>query len=326
MRPTPYSKYSPINLRASELDHIFKYGLPPFTSFLQFKPFQKDPSIYSKIELILKSSPHLTRLKILQPNLFLPNHFQFPSRLQELTLSLNSNSQPILDNLISLHLTTLKLSGLNLSINLLPSTLKYLKLTGCFKISEECLTHLPLLSHLIIKEMKPGSGPARAAIPSDSLITFLPPSLSHLQLPHNALSPCNPPSLPPNLISLIITNGHNWPHRINTRQADLTRHYPSSLKLLELHLPSLPRLHNIPPSLTHLHLHVGDFNQEMNNLPLSLKSLIIDTNPGQFSNPSFKHPLDKLPSTLVSFTFLTFSFLFVLLLINFLIWQSIPSS
>lgn len=230
----------------------------------------------------------------------MPNSFQFPSHLQELSLSLPSSSQTIIDSLFSISLTTLKLSGLSYSINRLPSTIKFLQLSGCFRISEDCLAKLPHITHLIITEMKPGGPPLRAAIPADSLLKFLPPSLFHLQLPHNVISPCQPPSLPPKLNFLRITTGHNWPHRINTKQADLSRYYPDSLQFLELHLPSLSRLNNIPSSLVHLHIHANDFNQPLDNMPLTLRSLTIDTSPTQFSAFSFKYPLDKLPSSLVS--------------------------
>lgn len=139
------------------------------------------------------------------------------------------------------------------------------------------------------------------------MITYLPPSVTCLCLPHNSMSPDYPPPLPPNLLSLCVNYGSEW-KRVLHPEIDSKREFPQSIKELEIHLLSLPRLFNFPPNLTHLHIHVNDFNQPLDKLPPSLKFLVLNTRPRCYKAPKFDQPLNKLPAGLVcstNFIFIT---------------------
>jgi hypothetical protein len=195
-----------------------------------------------------------------------------------------------------LSLTTLHLSGIKMALNDLPTTVKELKLNGTVMELNGALQNLPNLEVLEITERtesKRGK-PSCVLLNKESLLTFLPPSLVHLQLPHNILTPAQSPVLPPSLVSVRMTQGTTeGAFYINTMNADSQRKYPPTLTYLYLHLPSIPSV-NFPPHLTHFHIKTNEFKQELQDLPQSLKYLTIEV-------ASFEQQLNNLPSNLVSF-------------------------
>jgi hypothetical protein len=207
--------------------------------------------------------------------------------------------------LFSLSLTTLHLFGADQHLARLPPTLHTLILCGTFKDLNFTFQNLPQLTSLDLQGKRRGYGGTHAStlFTDNKLITFLPPSLTHLRLPHNTISPHTPPTLPPLLLSLHITLGHE----VNTKSPRLLHTqpvYPPSITHLFLHSPSLPFLFNTPPFLSRLKISSADFNQELTELPPSLTHLTIHTYPHKLKastkHSGFDKSLDSLPPNLVS--------------------------
>lgn len=296
--------------------------LPRITSIVCKNPYSTSFN-FTALQQFLNSTTNLKELRFNGSSLSTPFPINFklpktiqileittscslslPQSLRELKISIQwPLNNTIIPSLINLNLTSLSITGLGLDVYNLPATLQTLTLCGTFKSLNHAFFNLPILSSLTIQES--GSGLSTSAVlPDDARIIYLPPSLTCLRLPHNSMS-----SLllqyPHNLKSLCIDYGSEW-RSVQFYQSmqvpdtcNIKREYPQSVKELEIHLLSLPRLQNVPPNLTHLHIHVNDFNQPLNNLPASLRFLTLNTRPRCFRPPKFDHPLDKLPLNLV---------------------------
>lgn len=306
--PTKYAVYSIKDLTLPSPSTITSLQVNLSTVLNLSFLLASDTNTYSTLQSLLDSLPKLSALQLNcdQSNKsYLPGDFKLPIHLQSLVITLIKPTITLPDSLLELDLNigdnkstfgkfkgwlppqlrAFKLRGDKIHVDFIPPTLLELELYGeYFTGIDNILPKLPMLTKLQVGEEFKWLNPAL----QDHVISYLPPSIIHLQLPQNSLNPATP--LPPKLETYKIIRKTDAPYD----NVGTIPYLPlDTITKLVLHLDcefSEP----LPPNL--IHLDIGRTTIKV--FPPSLKYLSV--NASHYDTTVFDLSLDNL-SKLVSF-------------------------